>query len=181
MLLDISLLNPPLRPGPYTLQAAYEFALGSPKSDPVHVTLVALSESDAQEAARLRGENPPRGPSWGDFVRLNAGPIDPSRLSATTRHAIAMHLFLQRVAHGPQSIPEIDPEAVTAFAKGPLEGEAAILRYEVLRARAGGPLPEEEQRLLAKWPGLKWRTAEIEEGWGLLSRLRGWWGAERGN
>jgi hypothetical protein len=101
-------------------------------------------------------------------VRENWSTPDLTGLSPAARtdvaHHLAYYLYLHRAAYGPTPVAALDPQEPSRFAHGVLEGEAALLRLEILKA-AGKPEAEGiEKAILERWPGLSWRVEEIQRG-----------------
>lgn len=178
MLFDISGLEPSLEPGPYRLEAIYRLKSGSSTSPPAQVRITTPAPEDARAAATLKRENDTGEPSWSQFIEANWRTVDAAKLSAKGREALAYHLFLHRAIYGPARVRDLELGRLEAFARGPLAGEAAVLRLEILAAR-GAQTAAEEAAILKQWPGLRWRIDEIKAGGGLLASLRRTLGAEQ--
>jgi len=196
MLFDISGLNPELIAGTYQLTSSYRLRTGSSASSPVEVKLITPSSADSIVADLMYSQNDLNEPSWSNFLEYNWRTIyvtkppkeeqkqqeiwvDASSLSQEGKQALAFHLFIHYAVYGPIKLAEIDLEMIEAFASGPLAGEAAVIRLEILMARGDRLAEEEEVNILSKWPGLKWRVEEIKQGYGFLTSLRTTVGAER--
>ncbi len=196
MLVDISNRTCRVSPGRYKLEARYRLFKGSATAQPVSITLVEPDEQDAAIAARLRVQNDLQESSWGHFILYNwrtiytrppvpwdeivsLRAVDASALSEAGREALALHLFLHRAVYGPRGVAALNPRVTETFARGPLEGEAALLRLEILTARNDPAAPVERAAILERFPELAWRVEEIETGCGRLADLRQTNGVER--
>ncbi len=169
MLFDLSVIDPSPRPGRYRLEATLFQPLAPAEAPPLELTFVEPPNPEAAVVSKLRAGHA----SWAAFV-LDGGPALPASLP----QGLGLHRFLREAVHGPRPIASLDPEDAARFAPGPLEGEAAVLRVEILSARGDPRTAEESGRILRRWPGLRWRLDEISRGEGLLTRLRQWEGAE---
>ena len=89
-----------------------------------------------------------------------------------------LRLFLHRAIYGPLPVARLESESLKPFAKGPLEGEATVLRHEKLTA-AKQDASALEAEILKRWPGLKERVEENKQLEGFLSRMRRSSGAEQ--
>ena len=194
MLFDISGVSPSLSSGNYELSAKYSLPKGVAHARPVKVTLVAPEPLDSAIALTLRSNNDLNEPSWMNFVLYNwrtvfvVSPpadtqqlpyVDASRLSPRAKEALAFHFFLHHALYGPKKVGELSVKDVAAFSHGPLEGEASLLRLEVLIVRGDRSAPSVQKELSTTWPGLKWRIDEISQGAGFLTTARHSRGAER--
>ncbi len=196
MLFDLSNLNVQPDPGEYTLEATYTWEHGTSDAPPETVTFIDPSSGDSTIAAILRSRTDSEKALWSHFLRYNwrtiytrrpapkkeiaeGRAVDASGLSEEGRESLALHLFLHRATYGPKSVAELSPAETEAFAEGPLKGEAAVLRYEILTARGDASASTERKKILDRFPGLKWRIEAIDEGNGRLRRLRRRYGPEQ--
>lgn len=196
MLIDLANLGPPLSSGRYELRGEYVLPKGSPRSERVPFEVLPAAGRDADIAARLWAINDIGEPSWSNFIRYNwrsiyleppipknavaeMQAVDATGLSEEGREALAYHLFLHRATYGPHPLSTLSRSRVDAFADGPLEGEAEVLRYELAAARDGVEAAEIRRLVTERFPGLLWRLDEIDAGRGRLSRLRTTYGAEQ--
>jgi len=196
MLFDLSNLNVQPDPREYTLEASYTWQHGSSEAPPETVTFIDPSSEDSTIAAILRSHTDSEKALWSHFLRYNwrtiytrrAAPkkevakeraVDASGLSEKGRQALAFYLFLHRSTYGPGSVAELRPSQTDAFAEGPLEAEAAVLRYEILVARDDPSTSAERKKILEQFPGLEWRVEKVDNGNGRLMRLRRMYGAEQ--
>jgi len=69
-------------------------------------------------------------------------------------------------------VSALDPELPWQFGKGVLEGEAALLRLEILHAASRPEAAGVEAAILERWPGFTWWVEQIRNGHGPLMRLR---------
>ncbi|HYV46597.1 MAG TPA: hypothetical protein VFA20_17145 [Myxococcaceae bacterium] len=182
-LADLSNAGTPLAPGAYRLTLVLTRGKKQRTSNAVPVELVAPSEADAQEAARLRKMGSPRADTgaWAPFLSNNWATVTVAAgLSAEARQRLALHLFLHRAAYGPDPVAKIDPSALAAVATDPLlKPEAAVLRYELLAARRNPSAAAARAVALQASPGVAGRLAAVDQGDGEIASLRRSVGAER--
>lgn len=172
MLFDISELDPPLTPGVWTLTGTYTTPRGRSAAPPVTVSLVAPSEPDAAGAARLRSANGAGCASWSRLLDEGVDPLPDVELSAAAWRRLAFHEAVHRVVHDAAELEGVDPATFDGFDDGPLAGEAALLRLELLEARGSADAAPLRARIAERWPGLRWRLAELAAGHGFLAGLR---------
>jgi hypothetical protein len=175
---DLSELHPDIPPGHYQLSASLLFPGELVQAAPVPLEVAPASKDDRVVAARLRATNDRGKSSWHAFVRNNWSTPSVSELSAAARAHLAFYLFLHRVTYGPQPVGAIDPEAPGHFGKGVLEGEAALLRLEILHAAGRPESAGIASAILERWPGFAWWVGQIRGNHGPLMRLRTGFGAE---
>lgn len=189
MLLDLSnfgVVLPPeahlgpalLQPGTYRLTLVLRQGKETTSSSPVTVELAAATPEDAREAARLRtlGGRPPDTGSWGPFLTSNWSTVIPSpSLSLDAQRQLALHLFLHHAFYGPEPIAKLDEPLLGRITEPSLAADVAAFRYESLTARGAPDAKQALDDLLARWPGMRWRTAP---GQGLLAAGRTTFGAE---
>lgn len=179
MLFDISELTPPLTPGAYTLESLYRTRHGAYPAAPVPVTISAPSLEDGVAAGRLRAAQNAPDPSWSRFLDNGRADLPEVELSPEGWRALAFHEAVHRAVYGHQALKAIDPALFDGFKTGPLAGAAALIRLELWRARDDARAGRLTEKLLAQWPGLRWRVQEIEAGRGWLASLRRTVGAEK--
>ena len=196
MLCDLSLYNRSLTTGAYQLEATYHTQQDVAEARPVDIEMAEPPPADEPVLNLLRSVNDMGKMSWGHFVRYNwrtiytrrpapkeeiaeGRAVDATGLSKEGREALALHLFLHRATYGTNKIAALDPSHTDAFARGPLEGEAAVLRYEILVARDDPSVEKERAKIVEQFPGLKWRVEAVENRDGRLTRLRRIYGAEQ--
>jgi hypothetical protein len=176
---DLGELHPDLPPGHYQLSATVLFPGHAATAAPVPIEIQAASAEDRAIATRLRATNDAGKPSWQAFARENWSTPELDGLSPGARQALAYYLYLHRAAYGPRAIAALDPQEPWQLGHGVLEAEAGVLRLEILRAAGKPEAAGIEAAVLERWPGLAWRVEEIQEGGGLLTRLRRTYGVER--
>ena len=195
MLYDISELNPSLEPGTYRLVASYRLRVGSMEAPPVQFKVASAPSMDSVIALQLRNCNDIREPSWIDFILYNwrtvyvGGPpsereekfdhVNAYQLSPRAKQALAFHFFIHRAVYGPDKVRDLDTGPIGSFGIGPLEGEAALARLEILHERGDRSQKSLQEGILRKWPGLKWRVDQIQQGEGFLTTARRSFGTER--
>lgn len=152
------------------------------ESNAVDVDIVAPSGADEAEATRLRkmgGARLDTG-AWRPFLADNWATVTPSpSLSAEAKGALALHLFLHRVAYGPEPLSKADVASLAAITDASLQGEVAALRYELLSARHDPGAAAARAALQKAYPGLVWRCDAVDRGEGALLILRRSVGAEK--
>jgi hypothetical protein len=169
---DLSELHPDIPPGHYQLSASILFPGELVKASPVELEIATVSKEDKAIASRLRTTNDREKSSWHAFVRHNWSTPATSGLSAVARAHLAFYLFLHRVTYGPQPVSALNSELPWQFGKGVLEGEAALLRLEILHAARRPEAAGVEAAILERWPGFAWWVGQIRNGHGPLRRLR---------
>jgi hypothetical protein len=196
VLFDLGNLPPQLEAGSYRMKVRLISERRRSAAEPAPVQVREPDPADSSTAALLRTINDEDEPGWAVFIRYNwhtiytrrpapkkevaeGRAVDASGLSEEGREALALHLFLHRATYGPGEVAELDPGDTEAFARGPLEGEAAVLRYEILVARDDPAAEKKRKEILEQFPGLQWRVEAIENGNGWLRRLRRMYGAEQ--
>lgn len=195
-LVDLTNYRQFIESGNYEIHLEYVLREDVVKAPPRHISVGEPSLEDQNLTSLLRGLSDAEASSWNSFLIDNwrtiytrrpapreevaeGRAVDASELSEEGREALALHLFLHRATYGPKGVAELTPNDTQAFARGPLEGEAAVLRYEILAARDDPSVKKERQKILEQFPGLKWRIEAIENGDGRLMRLRRMYGAEQ--
>jgi hypothetical protein len=174
---DLSNLHPDIPAGHYELSASLLFPGEMVEAKPVRIQIRRSSQADHAIAAKLRtGGRHPAG--WNTFVLDNWSTPAAVGLSRPARAALAYYLFLHRAIYGPQGIAALDPEAPRHFAHGILEGEASVIRLEILHAAQRPEAAGLQKAILERWPGIAWRVKDIAEGGGMLKDLRRTYGAE---
>jgi hypothetical protein len=93
-----------------------------------------------------------------------------SSLSARVRWAISIYAVLRRATWAPR-LSDVPLPMLRGFT-GVLEGDAAVLAYEVARAGADPSAPALRREVIARWPTLGWRIDEVDADLGLLATLR---------
>lgn len=196
MLFDLSNLDVQPAPGTYRTEADYKWKHRRIAAPTETITFVEPSQQDRRTGAMLRTQNDSEKALWNHFIQYNwrtiytqrpapkeeiakGRAVDASTLSEEGRKALALYLFLHRATYGSEGVSELRPSDAEAFARGPLEGEAAVLRYEILIARDDPSASAERKKILEQFPGLQWRVEAIEDGNGRLARLRRMYGAEQ--
>ena len=169
---DLGELHSDIPPGHYQLSASILFPGELVQASPVQLEIAPSSREDRAIAARLRATNDREKSSWHAFIRHNWSTPATSGLSAAARAHLAFYLFLHRVTYGPQPVSALDPELPWQFGKGVLEGEAALLRLEILHAASRPEAAGVEAAILERWPGFTWWVEQIRNGHGPLMRLR---------
>lgn len=167
---DLSLLHRQPAPGAYTLRVRLRYYDEVSVSAPVTVRIAAAAKEIAPARALLAplGER-----SWAAFVLENRREVPPPpRLSERTTKLLALHLFLQRAANGPEPIGELDLRPLDPARHGPTEAEAELCRLEVLRARKDPSADALAARIAARWPGMRPAVARADRGEGPISSLR---------
>ncbi len=183
-LFDVSELWPVLKAGSWTLGGRYlSGCVPAAEAQPAPFEAVAPLVEVAEALARLRGRHEAGSePSWNATLLANFREIEETELEeldASASAALAMHLWLHRALHGPTRVSDIDPAGLDAFATGVLEGEAEVLRHELLVGRADPAASTQAASVLASWPALAWRIDGNNDGQGMLTVLRQGLGAER--
>jgi hypothetical protein len=164
--------------GHYQLSATILFMGERAKSQAVPVEIRASSKQDRAIAAKLRAENDEDESSWCAFIESNWSTPDTKGLSETALEQLALYLYLHRVTYGPDAVASLDPEAPWKFSHGVLEGQAALIRLEILRAAGKPAAGGVEAAILERWPALSWWVEQVRRKAGLLTRLRSSDGAD---
>ena len=196
MLFDLSSMTIEPTPGEYEISAEYRWQHGASTAPAKTTVFEDPPSEDSTIAAVLRSQTDSHEVLWSHFVKYNwrtiyterSAPkeavaegraVDATGLSRRGRKVLAFYLFLHRATYGPKGVSELRPSDTEAFARGPLKGEAAVLRYEILVARDDPAAAETRKEILEQFPGLQWRVEAIEDGNGRLARLRRMYGAEQ--
>lgn len=174
MTVDLAGYGLSLVPGVYALIATLSRADGLVSSAPVTVAFIDPSPADAAEAARLRRLGlPPRATDegqWFPFLLDFDKPVHPSpALSPEARRQLGLHLFLHQAFFGPDDVPRLDPAPLDAVTEPSLQAEIIALKLEITAARLDPLAPRMAHDLLARWPGMRHRVEEINQGEGLLA------------
>jgi hypothetical protein len=175
---DLSELHPDIPTGHYELSADFSLIGGAGHAGPVRFEVHAPSREDLTIARKLRATNDLGEPSWSAFIKHNWSTPHTNGLSSAGHARLAYYLYLHRVAYGPRSVAQLDPEEPWKFGHGVLEPEAALLRLEILRAVKRPEAKGVEAAILERWPGLAWRIEQIHNGLGLLTLQRTFYGVE---
>jgi hypothetical protein len=178
-LYDLEEIHPDIPAGHYELVASFSLNGDVASSRPARIEVRPSSPKDLSAAHRLRSANDAHEPSWRAFLTNNWSTPDVSGLSEKGLHRLAYYLYLHRAAYGPRALAALDPKEPEHFAHGPLEAEAAVLRFEILHAAKRPEGAGIKAAILERWPGLAWRIHDIEEGHGLMTVLRTVQGVER--
>lgn len=168
-LIDLAALMPDIAAGHYSLHVDYpaEVSVSSP---PVPLCVEPLEGLDADVARAVmhgtRGDGTWGGFFRGDWVWQERPMLE--QVSPDVARALTLHLFLHRAFYGDAELAKLDLAPLDRLDEDPLEGEAALLRHEVMHA-AQSPVAEQWRTYVAtRWPGLVWRTAQTERGFGVL-------------
>jgi hypothetical protein len=181
-LIDITRESRIWEPGVYELSLSVLYISKNLESAPVTVELVTPSAADAQEAARLRGlgnhSYDANQGSWYPFLARNPGTVAVSpALSVEASQQLALYLFHHRAAYGPETPAQIDARRLDAIVAPSLRAEVAALELELAAARLDPSAPALEKGLVARWPGMAQRAADIRAGNGAIARAREGFGA----
>jgi hypothetical protein len=179
--LDLSELEPRLKPGAWSCRARWVMEHERPLSKTVPVTLTAAARGDMPLVARLRSAGGVRTPAWINLIEARGLDAEAMRgLSAQARRALVPYLIVREAVQGPEPLASFPLDGLTAeAAAGPWASEASVLAYELRWARRAPDLAQQRTALLKRWPGLQFRVKEIEAGVGRLATLRRQYGAER--
>jgi hypothetical protein len=179
--LDLSELEPSLKPGAWRCRARWVMDHERPLSKTVPVTLTAATPGDAPLVARLRSAGNPMTPRWTNLIKARGLDAEAMRgLSAQARRAMVPYLIVREAVQGPEPLASFPLDGLTAeAAAGPWASEASVLAYELRWERRAPDLAQHRTALLERWPGLQFRVKEIEAGVGRLATLRTEYGAER--
>jgi hypothetical protein len=179
---DLSELEPNLAPGAWQCQGRWVMRHERPRSAPVSVVLEAAASADLALLGRLRAAGGVQSPSWANFIKSGGVLEQESALegiSEPASRALVPYLILHEAVHGPESLAVFPPEFLSQHREGPWASEAAVLSYELEWARHAQDLPQREEDLLRRWPGLSFRVEQIKAGTGRLTILRRQYGPER--
>jgi len=185
-LLDLTQFGQAFRPGKYRLKLSiFDRPRVFRSSSPVSLEFIAPTSAERAEAARLRKLGLPGNMqdygSWLPFLTNNWNTVTLSQsVGRKAADQLALYLALHRAAYGPEPLSSFPLEMFQNLRGLVISAEAAALEYELLAAR--GPKRDIEtarSQLLVKWPDLRHRLYEIDEGKGLLRTLRRGYGAER--
>ena len=163
-LVDLADVCGTITPGEHTLVLSLpgERAIGR-----AQFRVVAPSDGERDLASQLCGDE-----GW-----LRSMVLDPrerdvhwSSLSARVRSAISIYAILRRATWATR-LSDV-PLAMLRGFTGVLEGDAAVLAYEIARAGADPSAPALRREVIARWPSLGWRVDEIDDDVGLLATLR---------
>ena len=179
--LDLSELEPELKPGAWKCRARWVMDHEKPLSKTVPVRLTAAARGDLPLVARLRSAGNPRTPRWTNLIKTRGLDAEAmGGMSAQARRALVPYLIVRDAVQGPEPLASFPLDALTAeAAKGPWASEASVLAYELRWARRAPDLAQHRTALLKRWPGLQFRVKQIEAGAGELTTLRQEYGAER--
>jgi hypothetical protein len=185
-LIDLTWFGQPLAPGRYTLVGRlYRHPGAFRAAPPVVIELQAPSPAEQAAAERLRTQGvaarQPDTGSWQPMLIRNWPPaLLPSGLGPTASRQLALHLAVHRAAYGSHPLAEVPLEVLDDLRGPVLAPAAAVLRYELVAARAGGAvLAAQRAEILRQWPGLKRRLEQIDRGAGMLTTLRNAYGPGR--
>ena len=175
-LYDLSLLHPSLAPGHYRVKVVFTARGTRYTSTEVEVRLVAPDAADATAIATLLAPVPDR--DWRQFLTNHPLAVAAPNLTPPSARQVALHLFIHRALYGQVGLGSLDLRQL-ATSTGPLEGEAAVYRYELLRARHDPGADAAAADVRRRWPGLGHRLTEIDRGFGMLTGLRRLYGADK--
>ena len=179
---DLSELEMAPPAGTWACEARWIMRHEEPRSPLAEVTLKAASATDVPLLAGLRRLGGAGSPSWTNFIQapdaLAHGALFQG-LSDQARFALVPYFILHQVVHGPEPLSAFPPEFLAPHLEGPWGSEAGVLSWELLWARGAPDLAQRRQTLLQRWPGVSFRVAQIESGYGLLTTLRRTYGRER--
>jgi hypothetical protein len=164
--------------GTVRVQVSLTLAGATARAAPFETHIERPSAADAARLAALAAENDRGEPSWSAFLLANWRTVDAHALSPAARKAVALHLFLHRAIYAAEPAEKLDVRALADFAAGPTEGEARLLELEILRARHDAGAAALQAAIEQRFPGLKWRVAEIVDGNGRIADARRSFGAE---
>ena len=163
-LVDFADVCPGLPPGDHDLAIALpsQRAVGR-----ASLRVLPPTEDERELATHLRGAD-----GW--LQSMVFDPREPevrwSTLSPRIRAAISMYALLRRATWAPR-LSDV-PLAMLRGFTGLLEGEAAVLAYEIARAGQDPHAPALRREAASRWPPLAWRLDEIDDDLGLLAQLR---------
>jgi hypothetical protein len=182
MPLDLSNFVTGLKAGTYKLTFSL---VGGPhvrSSQPVQVVIEAPGAADTAVAEKLRGmaDIPMDAGAWGPFLRKNWNTVLPvGGLSAQAQRQLRLHLFLHRAFYGPETPGQLDYSPLKVLDGPVLEPEVQLLMLEGLAAAKGAAGAQKQgAALVAKWPGLARRVAEILAGRGVIAVGRSTFGRD---
>lgn len=182
VLFDLSELHPALVAGRHTLGARYLAKPLRPEADPVSFDVEIPPEEEAAAAAKLCASNRAGAPSWNAFLTDNFREVDDEELADLGnegRARLGYVRMLHQAVYGPDGPARLDPKAFDGLGTGALSGEVVVLEHEMLAARRDPGAALLEQRIVATWPGLRWRVRENYADDGLVTRMRRVYGADR--
>jgi hypothetical protein len=175
MVCDLANTGDHFEPGSYDLVLKVNGGGGWRSSNTVHTVLSNLTDRDAAEATRLRrlGDASFDTGAWAPFLTRNMNTVTVApTLAPAARAQLALHLFLHRAMWTPGPLAKIDPSSLEAIAGANVDGEVAVLKYELAHARKDPAAATARHELLARFPGLGHRLTEIDHGKGTLARYR---------
>ncbi len=186
MLVDLAQFGQAFQPGRYRLSLSIYVGTKNAKSSlPCEVDFIEPSPIEREEAQRLRrlglpGKMVDTG-SWQPFLTNNWNTVALSTaVGEKVSQQMALYLFLHRAAYGPEPLKRISLDPVRKLHGPVLAAEAAGFEYEILSARGMSDAQQVvRSSALQKWPGLKSRFQEIDQGQGLLTVLRTGYGVEK--
>jgi hypothetical protein len=172
--IDLAAFGTPLPEGRRRLKLALHALQGvTSLSDEVVVTFLQPSATEKAEAERLRGllGMRPSAP-WSEYVTRSGPPAKPefSELGKVATRQILPFWRLRHVIQAEVPLSAFDVDVFSAIGSDSFAEEAALLDYEI--ARAKGVDAERLRASVQHAPGAAMRLEEIDRGAGLLTSLK---------
>jgi hypothetical protein len=163
-LYDLTEIHPDIPAGHYEIVARFSLNGDFASSAPARIEVHPTAPKDLSAVQHLRSTNDAHESSWRAFLTDNWSTPDTAGLSEKGRSHLAYYLYLHRAAYGPRALAALDPKEPERFGHGPLEAEAAVLRFEILHAAKRPEATGIKAAILERWPGVAWRISRHRRG-----------------